>query len=121
VLEAGEVAAFLARVDGEPVATFMLVLTDDVAGVYAMSTVPAHCKTGYGEAVSRTAVGEGRARGATVSILQTSAMGGPVYERMGFEMIGRTGSSSRMAEPDAPRRPSLSVTERCRSVQQSDV
>jgi GNAT superfamily N-acetyltransferase len=89
VLEAEEVAAFLARVDGEPVATSMLVLTDDVAGVYAVSTVLAHRKKGYGDAVSRAAVREGRARGATVSILQSSAMGRPIHERMGFEMIGR--------------------------------
>jgi len=79
---------FLALVgyrDGQPVCTSALYTTADVAGIYWVATLEDHRKRGLGEAITWAAVGRGRAGGYRVASLQASAMGRPVYERMGFE------------------------------------
>ena len=44
-------------------------------------------RRGYGAAVTRRAIADGVARGATVAILQSSDMGRPVYEAIGFREV----------------------------------
>lgn len=79
---------YLGFVGDEPVATSGLVLNNGVAGVYMVSTVPAQRQHGYGEQVTRQAMLRGRDLGASFASLQSSAMGFPVYQRMGFRQVG---------------------------------
>ena len=72
---------------GRPVAGAVLVLTDDIAGVYWVATDPRHRRRGYGEAVTWAALAAGRALGARGGFLQASPVGRPVYERMGFRTV----------------------------------
>ena len=87
VLDDPMVSVVVGRVDGEPVSTATLVVTDEVAGVYTVATPEAHRGRGYGAAVTAAVVEEGRGRGCTMASLQASPMGGPVYARMGFRTV----------------------------------
>jgi hypothetical protein len=76
--------ALLAYDGDEPVASSALVVSDRCAGVYNVATPPQQRKRGLGEAVTRAAVAEGVRRGCTTTTLQASAMGFPIYARMGY-------------------------------------
>lgn len=76
---------YLGTVGGEPACTSALVTTESVAGIYWVATLPAFRGNGLGEAVTWEAVKEGIDAGCDVASLQASAMGRPVYQRMGFE------------------------------------
>jgi len=80
---------YLALVDGIPVSTSMLVNTPEVAGIYWVATGKAERQKGYGELVTWHAVREALKQGYSSVILQASAMGEPIYQRMGFETICR--------------------------------
>ena len=88
LVEDPAVAIVVARVAGTAVATAMAVISDDLIGVYAVSTVPEHRGKGLGAAVTWAAVAAGRERGGTWSVLQSSDMGKGVYERMGYRVVG---------------------------------
>ena len=97
-----DTALMLGRVEGEPVATSLLVRTNRVAGLYMVATAEAWRKRGFGEAVTWASIQEGAARGATFASLQASAMGRPVYERMGFETLSTYHAyASPGTDPDA--------------------
>jgi GNAT superfamily N-acetyltransferase len=81
------VRGYLGHVDGRPVATSALIASDGVAGVYNVSTLPEYRKRGLGEAMTWHAVREGVKAGCRIGSLQASAMGQPVYARMGFRNI----------------------------------
>jgi GNAT superfamily N-acetyltransferase len=70
--------------DGEPVATAASVSCEGTTGIYNVATLPAFRKHGYGEAVTRHAVGS---RGRIV--LQSTSQGLRLYERMGFRAVTR--------------------------------
>jgi GNAT superfamily N-acetyltransferase len=74
----------VALVDGIAAGTAATFVTGDVAGIYNVATVPSQRGKGVGAAVTWAAVEAGARAGATVSILQASEAGAPVYERMGF-------------------------------------
>lgn len=78
---------FTGYLDGEPVAVSSLVMTDGVAGIYAVATLPRARKRGIGAAMTLYAMAEGRRRGASIAMLQASDMGRPVYEKIGFETV----------------------------------
>lgn len=78
---------FVGRLDGEPVSTVQLFLHAGVAGVYAVSTAPAARRQGIGEALTHAALLAARERGYAVGILQSSAMGLHIYERLGFRAL----------------------------------
>lgn len=80
-----ELEAYLGLVDGEPAATSLLFRTGDLAGVYWVATREPFRRRGFGEALTWAAVRAGRARGCAVAGLQASALGRPVYARMGFD------------------------------------
>ncbi len=82
-----QVEAFVGSVEGEPVASAMLIVSGPVAGIYWVATVPEARRRGYGEALTWAAVAAGRRAGCTVASLQASVMGRPVYERMGFQHV----------------------------------
>lgn len=83
-----EARIYLARVDGRASAC---VVTWDVAGdcgVYYVGTLPEARGRGLSTGLMRQALRDGRERGATTTSLQATAMGRPVYGRLGFRELG---------------------------------
>ena len=81
--------AFLARLDGRAVATALGVVSGDAVGIYNVATVPDARGRGIGGAVTLAAICDGRDRGARVAVLESSEMGFPVYQRLGFTVAAR--------------------------------
>jgi len=80
---------YLGYVEDQPVATSALLMSHRVAGVYNVSTLPDFRRRGIGEAMTWQALREGVAAGCLMGSLQASAMGYPVYERMGFRLLAQ--------------------------------
>jgi hypothetical protein len=80
----------LASLDGRPVACAMALCSHGVAGIYWVGTVPDARRRGLAEIVTRAAGNAGFDRGMRVAALQASAMGYPVYLRMGYETVSHT-------------------------------
>jgi GNAT superfamily N-acetyltransferase len=78
---------FLARLDGQPVATSLGFVLDGVVGIYNVATIPEARRRGAGGAVTVAAMADGRARGAHAAILESSTMGRSLYERLGFRQV----------------------------------
>lgn len=78
---------YLGCVDGAPVATTLLQMSNRVAGIYFVACEAGHRRRGYGEAITWAGVSGGAARGASIASLQASELGAPVYARMGFELL----------------------------------
>ena len=96
MLELPGFTAYLGLVDGTPVATSGTFVSGEVAGVYNVATLAEHRGRGYGAALTWAAATGGGPQ-ATLSILQSSKEGQPVYERMGFVV----GDRYRQFEPPA--------------------
>jgi len=75
---------YLARLQGEPVASAGLALAAGVAGVFSVATIPAARRRGIGSAITIAPLLDARERGYVIGVLQASAMGYAVYARMGF-------------------------------------
>ena len=86
-LAADDARLFLGRVEGRPAASGLLVRTGQVAGVYTIGVVEEFRRRGVGEAMTREVLRAGREAGCRVGVLQSSEMGYPLYERMGFETV----------------------------------
>lgn len=86
------------RRDGEAVATAMVFVTGDIAGVFNVGVPARHRRAGLGAAVTWEAVRVGRHLGARVAVLQASEMGEPVYDRMGFRTVTRLRSFIRESD-----------------------
>jgi GNAT superfamily N-acetyltransferase len=86
-LDVNGLESYLGIIDGRAVATSSLYFGDGTAGVYNVSTLPDYRRRGLGEALTWHAVVRGKDRGCSAAILQASAMGRPVYERMGFRTV----------------------------------
>ncbi len=61
-----------------------MLLSHSIGGVYWVGTVPDHGRRGLGDLVTRTVTRRGFELGARFITLQASAMGEPIYRRMGF-------------------------------------
>jgi GNAT superfamily N-acetyltransferase len=75
---------FVARLDGEPVATSSVYSGAGVAGVYFVMAVPSVRRRGVGTAVTLAALRDARARGHRIGVLGSSPAGHSVYRRLGF-------------------------------------
>ena len=82
-----EVRVFSARVDHQPAGVSIAIRTGDVSGVYGVGTRPEFRRRGVGTALSWAAVNAGREWGCEAVVLQATAAGLPVYERIGFRTI----------------------------------
>ena len=89
LLEMDGFTGFLGFVDGVPVATSGLYVSDGLAGVYNVATLDGYRGRGIGAAMTWAAAHAGWELGLSVSILQASRAGEPVYERMGYETPAR--------------------------------
>jgi ribosomal protein S18 acetylase RimI-like enzyme len=76
---------YLGRLDGEPVATSMIVLAEGVAAVHYVVTVPEVRRRGIGEAMTRYVLREARNLDYRVSVLTASPDGIGIYRRLGFQ------------------------------------
>ncbi|MGC4939144.1 GNAT family N-acetyltransferase [Kribbella sp. DT2] len=78
---------YLARLDGKPVATATTFLTENVAGVYFVMTVPEARRQGIGAAITQYAVQQAE-DAAQYAVLEASAAGKDVYAGLGFQQVG---------------------------------
>jgi len=74
--------------DGELVATVTVVDADDDAAVWLVATVPWARNQGHARRLLRRALIEARERGCTTTTLIASALGAPVYTRIGYRAVG---------------------------------
>ncbi len=73
--------------DGEPVATAMTYVSDGVASLQWVGTVPAARTAGLGALVTIRATNMAFEHGASSCTLQASPMGAPLYLQLGYETI----------------------------------
>jgi GNAT superfamily N-acetyltransferase len=85
-LRADNVAAFLAYLDDEPVSGCMTFVADNTAGLFWSSTLPPARGTGLGKATFVAACRAGFEMGAVCATGQASAMGVPLWQKLGFDV-----------------------------------
>lgn len=89
-MPAREFVCWVGYRDGLPVATAATVVSHNVIGVYNVATMPEERGRGYGEAITRHAIGEAaRQSGLMRVILQSTAQGERLYKRLGFREVSR--------------------------------
>jgi len=79
----------IAYEDDTPLATAQLLLSHGIGGVYYVGTVEAARGKGLAEAVTRAVTNRAFELGAALVTLQATAMGEPVYRRIGYEELYR--------------------------------
>ena len=80
---------WLVSADGEDVSTALGAVIDDCCGIFNVATPERHRGRGHGALATAQAVAAGLASGATSAYLQSSPMGFPVYEKLGFATVER--------------------------------
>ena len=80
---------FHGTVNGEPAGTATVFVWHGVACIADISVVPAMRRRGYGAALTAHAVNQSRLVSSDVAYLEASAMGEPVYQRIGFREVFR--------------------------------
>jgi ribosomal protein S18 acetylase RimI-like enzyme len=76
--------------DGRPVATAATVVSHDVIGLYNVAAIPGEQKKGFGEAITRHAIGEAaKESGLRRVILQATWQGEGLYRKLGFREVSR--------------------------------
>ncbi len=84
----GALEGYVGYLDGDPICTTATLVNAGVIGVYAVGTLPAYQRRGCGEMIMRHALREAQARyGLERTILESSAAGYSLYERMGYRTI----------------------------------
>ncbi len=84
----GALSGYLSYAGGEVVSAAAAMAAAGALGLYCVATLPGHERKGYAEAIVRHAVGEARSRlGLRYSVLQSTAVGLPLYQRLGYEIV----------------------------------
>jgi GNAT superfamily N-acetyltransferase len=82
---------YLARLDGRPACCLTMVRQGPDAGVFLVGTIPEARGRGLARRLLLHALHGARDAGATVSTLQSSRLGYPVYRRLGYVELCRLG------------------------------
>lgn len=85
VLSDDSLRFLLGRVDEEPAACGILSLHEGVAGLYLIGVEEDFRRRGIGEAMTWELLRLGKEQDAEIGVLQSTEMGYPLYEQMGFE------------------------------------
>jgi GNAT superfamily N-acetyltransferase len=83
--------AYVARLDGRPACCLTLIRQGPDAGVFLVGTIPEARGRGLALRLLLHALHAARAAGASVSTLQSSRLGYPVYQRLGYVELCRLG------------------------------
>lgn len=89
VLRSSGSRAYVGEASGEIVTTALGVTLGDHVGVFNVGTPDAHRRRGYGTAITARVVADGLDAGANWAWLQSSNVGYPIYEALGFETVER--------------------------------
>ena len=90
VLSNRQFECWIARLNGEPVATAATVPCGNAIGMYNIATVAAHRGRGIAQSITRHAALDARRRfGPLPLVLQSTPMGLGVYQRLGFHAVTR--------------------------------
>jgi GNAT superfamily N-acetyltransferase len=81
----GRLEFFLGRCEGRPAASSAVFFHDGIAGIYFVATLPEFRRRGFGLSITFAPLRKARTAGARGAILQASALGEPVYRRLGFQ------------------------------------
>lgn len=81
------VGIYLGEVAGSPASTSLRVTTGAVVGVYMVMTLEAFRHRGVGTAMTWRAAQDGIEEGGSISYLQASEMGRPLYEKLGYRAV----------------------------------
>ena len=84
----GELNLYAARVDGEAVACVGSIHDQGDCGIYLVATHPDGPRPGLARDLTTVALNEARDGGCESASLQSTAMGKPVYTRLGFRDFG---------------------------------
>lgn len=79
---------YVARVDGRPAGCTGAVDVEGDAGIYWVGTLPEARGRGVASGLMRQALLDARERGCETTSLQATAMGRPVYRRLGYRELG---------------------------------
>jgi GNAT superfamily N-acetyltransferase len=79
---------YVARIGGDAAATVVSQDHEGDCSIWWVATVPDARGRGLAPGLLRRALADGRARGCDVSTLQATALGRPVYERLGYRPLG---------------------------------
>jgi len=79
----------LGYLEDRPVAATIAILSNGIAGLYWVVTLPEARGRGLGEACTRLASNRAFELGARCVVLQASKQGDPIYRRMGYREITR--------------------------------
>lgn len=80
-------AYYVGYVDGVAVVSGLGIQTGDTIGVFNIATLEEARRRGYGAAITRRILTDGALLGCTIGTLQSSDMGRPVYEAIGFRTV----------------------------------
>jgi GNAT superfamily N-acetyltransferase len=83
-----ELNVYAARVDGEAIACVGSIHDDGDCGIYMVATHPAARGRGLARELMTAALRDGRSAGCESASLQSTAMGKPLYARLGFRDFG---------------------------------
>jgi len=84
----GQFQTYLALLNGKPVGTSQLFLSEGVAGIYNVTCIPEVRGQGIGSAITLAPLLKARELGYRIGILQASQQGYGVYRRLGFQDFG---------------------------------
>ncbi|MCX5065715.1 GNAT family N-acetyltransferase [Micromonospora lupini] len=87
VLAAESITGYLCEEAGRPVGTGLAMRTRGVVGVFNIAVVPSARGRGLGRVITEEVLRDGVAAGADAAYLQSSALGRPLYESMGFRLL----------------------------------
>ena len=89
LLDRPDCVVYVGYSDGRPLVSGLGWRSGRTVGVYSIATVQSARRRGYGAAMTARVVADGVDAGCDVAALQASAMGRPIYERLGFRTVVR--------------------------------